>query len=115
MQRLGCPVGTVRPFDRLRAQTDASKLGAHEQRLEHRTGEVIGEIELASEAIAEFQPEHVVTDVPHRSHANETKGILYLGHGAEGTLGEARGARVTLRARADYRPGSGQEPSSAQC
>src|SRR5690349_17231382 len=114
MQRLGCPVGTVRPFDRLSAQTDARKLSAHAQRLEHGTDEVIGEIELAREPVAEFQPEHVLTDVPHRGHANNIKGILNPGHGAEGTLGEARGARVTLRARADYRPGSGQEPSSAQ-
>ena len=52
------------------------------QRLECGADEVVGEIELASDAVAEFQPEHVITNVPDGDHANDIERILYLRRGS---------------------------------
>ena len=88
VQRFGCPIGTVRPFDRLRAQTDASELVRLAQRLEHGTDEPVGEIQLARDTIAELEPEHMVAEMPHRGDANELERGSWRRHTAERTLGE---------------------------
>ena len=70
VQRLGCPVGTVRPFDGLGTERDARELAWGAKGLEDRPRESVAKIHLAREAVAEFEPEHVIANVPHPGDAN---------------------------------------------